>query len=103
MASDKLQTLLAKKHTWKNAKNTGKLKMFLYVDISALTLCGLGYLRPPFEHSKPIAHKHVFPKILQIIPNLQNVGVIAISSDKCPVTSDKIFQVKILQNKFEEE
>ena len=76
--------------------------MFFYVDISALTLCGPGYLRSPLDHSKPIAHKHIFSKIFQIILNLENVGVIAVSSDKCPVTSEKIFQVKIFQYKFEE-
>ena len=76
--------------------------MFLYVDISALTLCGPGYLRPPLNRSKPIVHKHIFPKIFHIIPNLENIGAIEISSDKCPVTSAKIFQVKIFQHKFEE-
>ena len=76
--------------------------MFFYVDISALTLCGPGYLRPPLDHSKAIAHKHILPKIFQIIPNLQNVGFVAVSTEKCSVTSDKIFQVKIFRQKFEE-
>ena len=75
--------------------------MFCYLDISALTLCELGYLRPPLDRSKPTAHKYIFPKIFKITPNLQSIVVIAISSGKYPVTSDQIFQVKIFQYKFE--
>ena len=76
--------------------------MFCYLDISALTLCELGYLRPPLDRIKPTAHKYIFLKIFRITPNLQSIVVIAIFSGKYPVTSDKIFQVKIFQHKFEE-